>query len=111
MVRLVQGPEGAPNSSFAVYGKNGRELEFVQSDWDYAWLARRFGWVSCACGATDGTVSCPHKSVSQLLSEAFAPLAERIPAMQRDLAALAGALGAPLAPTQTTSEEREQIAG
>src|SRR5437899_3020620 len=74
MVRLVQGPEGAPNSSFAVYGKNGRELEFVQSDWDYAWLARRFGWVSCACGATDGTVSCPHKSVSQLLSEAFAYL-------------------------------------
>jgi|SRR5438552_704909 len=51
------------------------------------------------------------EDIPRLLSEAFAPLAERIPAMQRDLAALAGALGAPLAPTQTTSEEREQIAG
>ena len=51
------------------------------------------------------------EEIPQLLSEAFAPLAQRIPVMQRDIAALAGALGAPVSPPQASPEDREQIAG
>jgi cell division septum initiation protein DivIVA len=51
------------------------------------------------------------EEIPQLLSEAFAPLAQRIPIMQKDIAALAGALGAPVAPTQASPEDRQQIAG
>lgn len=76
--RLQQGPEGSPNFCFGLYDVDSNEcLEFVQSDWDYAPLASRFGWVPCECGATDGTVRCQHKSVGQMLSDAFDFLAER----------------------------------
>jgi hypothetical protein len=50
---------------------------FVQSDWDYAGLASSLGWCPCKCGATDGTVDCEHRNVSEMLSEAFDFLAER----------------------------------
>ena len=78
LVRLVQGPEGSPRSSFAIYNvETGAEVQFVQSDWDYAPLASNFGWVPCECRDTDGTTPCRHKSVSVMLSEAFDFLAER----------------------------------
>lgn len=52
----------------------GKSLEYAQSDWDYAALARRFGWRPCGedC-ATDGTVDCKEhgKKVGQMLAEAF----------------------------------------
>lgn len=77
-VRLVQGPEGAPDFCFGLYDTaTGESLEFVQSDWDYAGLASRLGWTPCECGATDGTVDCPHHTVSDMLSSAFDYLAER----------------------------------
>jgi hypothetical protein len=77
-VRLEQGPEGSPNFCFGLYDvATGESLEFVQSDWDYAGLASRLGWQACECGATDGTVDCPHHSVSEMLSSAFDFLAEK----------------------------------
>jgi hypothetical protein len=102
---LFQGPEGSPNFCFGVYRslnqarleakehgvpnamrKSDAELreegfdtclEFVQSDWDYAPLASRLGWVPCECGCTDGTVDCKHKTASTMLGEAFDYLSAR----------------------------------
>lgn len=75
-LRLEQSPEGAPNFCFGLYGPDGECIEFVQSDWGYAALASLFGWVPCECGATDGTVDCPHRKVSDMLSEAYDWLAD-----------------------------------
>ncbi len=83
-VRLEQGPEGAPNFCFGLYAvrsrdgyKRGECVQFVQSDWDYAGLASSLGWVPCECGCTDGTVACAHRTVSEMLSDAFDYLSER----------------------------------
>jgi len=77
-VILEQAPEGAPNFCFGLYDADSGEcLEFVQSDWDYVGLASSLGWRPCECGATDGTVDCTHRTVSEMLTEAFDYLAER----------------------------------
>ena len=77
-VRLEQGPEGSPNFCFGLYDvETGECLNFVQSDWDYAGLASSLGWAPCDCGRTDGTVNCEHRTVSEMLSEAFDYLSER----------------------------------
>ena len=75
--RLEQGPEGSPNFCFGLYDETGECAQFVQSDWDYAGLASSLGWVPCHCGHTDGTVACQHRTVSEMLSEAFDYLAEK----------------------------------
>lgn len=77
MITLIQSPEGAPNFCFGLYGDDGTCHEFVQFDWDYAGLATTLGWVPCQCGRTDGTVDCEHRTVSEMLAEAFDFLAER----------------------------------
>ena len=74
---LIQGPSGAPNFCFELIGPDGESVEFIQSDWHYAPLASRLGWQPCECGMTDGTVKCAHRSVSEMLGEAFDYLAER----------------------------------
>lgn len=91
-VQLIQGPEGAPNFCFGLYGRElrtrgprkgeprdrgpfARCIVFVQTDWDYPALASRFGYVPCECGATDGTVDCPHKTASAMIAEAYDHLA------------------------------------
>lgn len=73
LVILLQGPEGSPNFCFGLYEarKNGKCLEFIQSDWDYAGLASRLGWSPCRCGRTDGTVDCQHKKAGEMLADAF----------------------------------------
>lgn len=77
-VTLKQSPEGSPNFCFGLYETESNAcVEFVQSDWDYSWLASRLGWVACECGKTDGTVDCPHRKVSEMLADAFDFLAER----------------------------------
>ena len=77
-VILEQGPEGSPIFCFGLYAADSGEcVEFVQSDWDWAGLASSLGWTPCECGSTDGTVACAHRTVSEMLSEAFAFLAER----------------------------------
>jgi hypothetical protein len=83
-VVLEQGPEGSPNFCFGLYACETGDgharsdyVQFVQFDWDYAGLASALGWVPCECGRTDGTFPCAHRSVSQMLAEAFDYLAER----------------------------------
>ena len=78
--RLIR-PHNAPNFCFEVIEadrrkKNPESLLFVQSDWDYASLASRFGWVPCKCGATDGTIDCKHRKVNEMLSDAYDFLCE-----------------------------------
>jgi hypothetical protein len=75
-ITLVQAPEGAPNFCFGLYSEGRECLQFVQSDWDWAGLASSLGWCPCQCGATDGTVDCTHRTVSEMLSEAFDYLSE-----------------------------------
>jgi hypothetical protein len=77
-VILEQGPEGSPGFCFGLYAADSGEcVEFIQSDWDYAGLASSLGWCPCECGATDGTVNCAHRTVSEMLSEASDYLSER----------------------------------
>lgn len=84
-VILEQGPEGSPTFCFGLYAvryqdgyKPGECVEFIQSDWDWAGLASTLGWVPCKeCGFTDGTVDCEHRTVTEMLCEAFDFLAER----------------------------------
>jgi len=77
MQAMLIRPNNAPNFCFEVVeAATGRSLEFIQSDWNYAGLASRFGWVPCECGATDGTVDCEHRKVSEMLAEAFDYLCE-----------------------------------
>lgn len=77
LLTLIQSPEGAPNSCFGLYDEQGECRQFVQSDWDYAGISSSLGWVPCKCGETDGTVNCKHRTVSQMLSDAWEFLAER----------------------------------
>ena len=42
----------------------------IQSDWDFPGIASNLGYVPCECGTTDGTVSCDHKTVGQMIEEA-----------------------------------------
>lgn len=49
----------------------------VQSDWDYPGVASRTGFVPCECGATDGTVDCPHRTASDMISAAYGWLEAR----------------------------------
>ena len=76
-VQLIQGPEGSPNFCFGLYDGFGDCIDFIQSDWDYAGLANKLGWVPCYCGHTDGTVNCDHRKTSEMLAEAFDYLSER----------------------------------
>ena len=33
-------------------------------------IASAIGWVSCGCGATDGTIDCPHQTVVDMIADA-----------------------------------------
>lgn len=43
---------------------------------DVCGVASTFGWRPCACGETDGTVACAHRTVSNMYDEAYAYLDE-----------------------------------
>jgi len=43
----------------------------IQTDWDFPGVASTIGWVPCECGETDGTVDCPHKKATNMISEAY----------------------------------------
>lgn len=70
-VRVVRGSHNFVFSIVDETGGNGEELEFIQSDWEYAPAASALGWVPCPCGGTDGTVDCDHRTTSEMLSEAY----------------------------------------
>lgn len=59
------------------YSSNPADTILVQSDWDFPSVASRTGFVPCACGATDGTVDCPHHKATDMISAAYDWLAER----------------------------------
>ena len=47
------------------------ESIYYQTDWDYPRLVSDFGGdVICDCGETDGTVDCPHKTASEMITAA-----------------------------------------
>ena len=55
---------------FKLVAEDGSSI-LIQSDWDYAHLARNFGWQPCPhCKATDGTIDCEHRSASAMIAEA-----------------------------------------
>ena len=56
----------------------------IQTDYDYPGLASSFGWAPCPCGATDGTVDCPHKTASDMIAEAGQYLDDNIGATIED---------------------------
>ena len=58
------------------YQPRGNATVLVQQDWDLPRLAVIWGYVPCVCGATDGTVDCPHKTVSVMIAEAWEYLEE-----------------------------------
>jgi hypothetical protein len=46
------------------------DTRVVDTDWDYPGVASRMGFVPCDCGATDGTVDCPHKTATEMITAA-----------------------------------------
>lgn len=46
------------------------ETVLIQTDWDYPGIASSFGWMACECGETDGTVDCPHRTATEMISDA-----------------------------------------
>ena len=64
----VRDPDHAPCGWLV--RENGRD-RLVDSDWDFPGLARNWGFVPCECGATDGTVDCPHKKAGEMISAAW----------------------------------------
>jgi len=55
--------------TYLLIAEDGRDL-LIQTDFDYPGIASAFGWSPCRCGATDGTVDCPHKTVGRMIAEA-----------------------------------------
>lgn len=69
--------ESGPAESYLVRADTGATLLIVV-DWDLPKLASAFGWLSCFCGETDGTIDCPHRTVGDMIAEARDYLDERI---------------------------------
>jgi hypothetical protein len=64
-IALCQGDFG----TFLVTAEDGRNL-LVQLDFDFPGLASTFGWSPCACGDTDGTVDCDHRTAAEMIADA-----------------------------------------
>jgi len=72
-ITLLHGEFG----TYLLVAEDGRDI-LIQTDFDYPGFARTFGWSPCECGETDGTVDCPHKTVSQMIGEAQAFLDDHL---------------------------------
>lgn len=66
---LVTLDRGQGGLYYTLTAEDGREVIF-QTDWDFPGLASHFGYEPCECGATDGTVNCPHKTASDMIAAA-----------------------------------------
>lgn len=53
------------------YSNNPEDTTLIQTDWDFPGIASTIGLEPCDCGMTDGTVSCEHKGVSEMISAAY----------------------------------------
>jgi cell division protein FtsB len=106
--RMIERAKATADQQLADVARRRQELEAEAariSDW-----RRQVGSVVQSMAAEIEEFRAGVEEIPQLLSEAFAPLAQRIPAIQNDIAALAGALGTPITP-QSPAEDRQQIAG
>ena len=72
-VTLKDGPYGA-----FVLESNSGDSYLIQHDWDFPRIAAAFGWTPCHCGTTDGTIECEHRSVSEMIWEAYEYLTSRV---------------------------------
>jgi hypothetical protein len=63
--------------TFILRASDGRTV-LIQTDWDFPGVASTFGWSPCCCGRTDGTVNCSHRTVTEMISEAYEFLCEHI---------------------------------
>ena len=66
---LDANPSDAP-CCVKVLNEDKSDSVLFQTDWDWPSLASVFGWSSCKCGETDGTVGCAHKTAGEMISEA-----------------------------------------
>ena len=53
------------------YSNDPADTVLIQTDWDYPGVASNMGLQPCHCGETDGTVDCPHKTASDMISAAY----------------------------------------
>lgn len=53
------------------YSDDPSDTVLVQSDWDFPGVASAMGLIPCECGATDGTVDCPHKTTTEMITAAI----------------------------------------
>ena len=77
MITLEPGQFGHFGWDYILRNDTG-ETVLIQTDWDYPGLASSFGWLACECGETDGTVDCPHKSATDMISDAAEYLDDHI---------------------------------
>lgn len=70
-------------STFVVEAENG-DTRLIQTDWDLPGLAAALGWLACDCGATDGTVDCPHHTATDMIAAARRFLEEHEGEMAED---------------------------
>jgi hypothetical protein len=66
-----------PYRTFVLESESG-ESRLIQQDWDFPRIASAFGWTPCSCGATDGTIECEHRSVSDMVWDAYEFLNGRV---------------------------------
>lgn len=61
--------EDGPVSTFLLKATDGGSI-LIQTDYDFPGVASTFGWQPCSCGATDGTIACPHRTTAEMIAEA-----------------------------------------
>jgi hypothetical protein len=73
-IQLSRNPQGLYYELIPVDNEgnpvDGLESVCIETDWNFPGTASNFGFVPCDCGATDGTVDCPHKTASEMISAA-----------------------------------------
>ncbi|MFN0021311.1 MAG: hypothetical protein ACKVP0_23930 [Pirellulaceae bacterium] len=75
--------EDGPFSTFLLKAADDRSI-LIQTDYDFPGVASSFGWQPCKCGATDGTIDCPHQTATGMIVEAREFLASKIGASADD---------------------------
>jgi hypothetical protein len=61
--------ESGEFGTYLLKAEDGQDV-LIQTDYDFPGIASSFGWVSCKCGFTDGTVDCKHKTASEMIEDA-----------------------------------------
>lgn len=75
--------ETSPPCAYILRAESGQTV-LIQTDWDFPGAASTFGWMSCDCGATDGTVDCPHRTATAMIADARRFLDEHVGATADD---------------------------